>query len=94
MLRSEVLNNAGKLIDGKRAEDYGDAEKNFDDCAKLFSVVLGTEVTAKQFAMCMIMLKTARLMKSDTIDSWIDICGYAALAGELMPESQLELDDH
>jgi hypothetical protein len=30
----------------------------------------------------MIMVKAARLMKTDHADSWIDLCGYAALGGE------------
>jgi len=30
----------------------------------------------------MILMKCARLMKSNHMDGWVDICGYAALGGE------------
>ena len=65
-----------------RDRDYGDAHKNFQDVAKLWSVILETEVTEKQFVLCMLMVKAARLMKTDHEDSWVDICGYGALGGE------------
>lgn len=82
MKREEILQKAESLINGDRAKDYGDAHKNFQDIAKLWSVVLDKEITEEQFVLCMIMVKAARLMKTDHEDSWVDICGYAALGGE------------
>jgi predicted solute-binding protein len=82
MKRDQLLHKAEELINGDRAKEYGDAKKNFEDIARLWSVVLGIEVTAQQMALCMIMVKAARLMKTDHEDSWIDIAGYAALGGE------------
>jgi len=82
MKRDQLLHKAEELINGDRAKEYGDAKKNFEDIAKLWSVVLGIEVTPQQMALCMIMVKAARLMKTDHEDSWIDIAGYAALGGE------------
>lgn len=81
--RSKVLTQADKLVNGARASEYGDAKQNFDDIAKLWSVLLETEVTPQQVALCMIAVKSARLMKSASQDSWVDICGYGALGGEL-----------
>ena len=82
MKRDEILKRAESLINGDRDRDYGDAHKNFQDVAKLWSVILETEVTEKQFVLCMLMVKAARLMKTDHEDSWVDICGYGALGGE------------
>ena len=82
MKRDQLLHKAEELINGDRAKEYGDAKKNFEDIAKLWSVVLCIEVTPQQMALCMIMVKAARLMKTDHEDSWIDIAGYAALGGE------------
>jgi hypothetical protein len=82
MKRDQLLHKAEELINGDRAKEYGDAKKNFDDIAKLWSVVLEVEITPQQMALCMIMVKAARLMKTDHEDSWIDIAGYAALGGE------------
>ena len=82
MKRDEILKEAESLINGDRDRDYGDAHKNFQDVAKLWSVILETEVTEKQFVLCMLMVKAARLMKTDHEGSWVDICGYGALGGE------------
>tara|TARA_R110002153_G_scaffold96348_3_gene230663 strand:- start:2542 stop:2805 length:264 start_codon:yes stop_codon:yes gene_type:complete len=82
MRREEILSTAAELINGDRDRDYGDAHKNFQDVARLWSVILETEITEQQFVLCMIMLKAARLMKTDHEDSWVDLCGYAALGGE------------
>ena len=81
MKRDEILKKAESLINGDRDRDYGDAHKNFQDVAKLWSVILEA-VTEKQFVLCMLMVKAARLMKTDHEDSWVDICGYGALGGE------------
>lgn len=85
--RSNVLTQADKLVNGARADEYGDAKQNFEDIAKLWSVLLEKEVTAQQVALCMIAVKSARLMKSDSPDSWVDICGYGALGGEIQADA-------
>jgi len=82
MKRDQLLQKAEELINGDRAEEYGDAKKNFEDIAKMWSVILEKEITPQQMALCMIMVKAARLMKTDHEDSWVDIAGYAALGGE------------
>lgn len=82
MKREEILQTAENLINGDRSREYGDAQQNFQDIANLWSVILAKEITIEQVALCMIMVKSARLMKTNHLDSWIDICGYAALGGE------------
>ena len=82
MKRDEILKKAESLINGDRDREYGDAHKNFQDIAKLWSVILEKEIIEQQFVLCMFMVKAARLMKTDHEDSWIDICGYGALGGE------------
>tara|TARA_R100001443_G_scaffold30122_1_gene43639 strand:+ start:8282 stop:8701 length:420 start_codon:yes stop_codon:yes gene_type:complete len=82
MKRNEILKQAEKLINGDRNKNYGDAKQNFQDIADLWSVFLGTKVTQEQVAVCMILMKCSRLMKSNHMDGWVDICGYAALGGE------------
>jgi len=82
MKRDQLVQKAEELINGDRAKEYGDAKKNFEDIAKMWSVILEKEITPQQMALCMIMVKAARLMKTDHEDSWVDIAGYAALGGE------------
>jgi len=60
----------------------GDDDANFQDIADLWSVFLGRPTTRQEVAVCMVLVKSARLMKSNKEDSWVDICGYAALGGE------------
>lgn len=82
--RSKILQTADETINGPRHDEYGSAQESFDRIAKLWSLILGHEVTAEQVSLCMIQLKLARLIHSpDHADSWVDICGYAALGGEI-----------
>lgn len=82
MTRAEILREAENLINGDRASDYGDAKKNFNDIAGLWSVFLEQPINRQQVAVCMVLVKAARLMKSNKDDHWVDICGYTALGGE------------
>ena len=81
--RVKVLENAKQLVNKDRAEVYGDSKINHDRIAKLWSVILGKEITSQQVIMCMTALKLARLVETpDHTDTWTDICGYGALGGE------------
>jgi len=83
MKRAEVLSKAESLVNGPRAKEYGDAHENHARIAKMWSVLLDTEVSVEQVYQCMIAVKLARLtVTPEHEDSWIDICGYAALGGE------------
>lgn len=85
------LYQAEALVNGPRSREYGDVALSFQNVAALWSVVLGVPVTSRQVALCMIQLKTARLVTSpDHADSWIDIAGYVACAQHL----NLKEDDH
>lgn len=84
MTRQEILDRAAACVTGRRADDYGRPEDNFGRIAELWSDYTGQELTAVDVAMMMILLKTARV-RSDHggADSYIDIAGYAACAGEI-----------
>jgi len=76
-LRTTACTDADRIIHGERRDDYGSPLESFDSIAQLWSVVLRTEVTAEQVALCMIQLKVARAMNGYQYDSFVDICGYA-----------------
>ena len=81
--RQFFIEKSARLISGQRADDYGDATKNFTRVAKIWSSILDVDVTPEQVASCMIGLKLARLSnQKGHEDSWVDIIGYAALGGE------------
>lgn len=73
-----MLQKAHETIYGDRQQEYGPAGENFQNIADMWSVVLKTEVTKEQVALCMMQVKIARLMNTpDHFDSWMDIAGYA-----------------
>ena len=83
MKRDQILDKAKVLISGERAKDYGDAYLNHKRIAELCSPILDKDITVEQVYACMIAVKLSRLIETpDHEDSWIDICGYAALGGE------------
>ena len=83
MKREQILKKAEQTINGKRAEEYGDAYENHQRIANLWKVILDTDITPEQVYQCMIAVKLSRLIVSPTHeDSWLDICGYGALGGE------------
>ena len=83
MKREQILEKAKKLISGERAKHYGDARMNHKRIAELWSPILDKDITVEQVYACMSAVKLSRLIETpNNEDSWIDICGYAALAGE------------
>ena len=83
MKREQILDKAKTLISGERAKDYGDAYLNHKRIAELWSPILDKDITVEQVYACMIAVKLSRLIETpDHEDSWIDICGYAALGAE------------
>ena len=85
---TSILEEADKLINGDRKEDYGDVRESFERIAKLWSVVLGIEVTSKQVNLCMMQLKMSREIGKHKRDNLVDICGYAALVDKLLDNNE------
>jgi len=74
-----ILDEAKALVYGDRNDSYGHPFDDFSRTAKLWSVILGTEVKPEQVALCMIAVKISRLCQSPAHrDSVIDAAGYAA----------------
>jgi hypothetical protein len=89
--RDDILGEAMSLINGDRAEDYGDAYVNHKRIADLWSVILEKDITPSHVIMCMVAMKLARLIHGDKEDSWVDICGYGALGGEFNGKSNNDM---
>lgn len=81
--KETVLDESRKIIYGDREQTYGKPSKNLDCIAGMWSAYLktrGTDLTGKDVATMMVLLKAARLAnKPGHRDSVVDICGYAAL---------------
>ena len=82
--RTDTLQAAYELVNGARQDDYGTPAESFGRIAALWTPILGLDVQPHQVALCMAMVKAARLVRSpDHSDSWVDLAGYAALGSEL-----------
>lgn len=81
-MRRSLLQEAEELINGARADDYGDATDSFAHIANLWGAYLGQPVRPADVAVCMVLLKISRLKHSGYShhDSFVDAAGYIALA--------------
>lgn len=95
MTRAEILECARVCVCDEREQDYGTPEDNFTTIGLLWSVYLRAaypelqmvmainSITPKDVATMMALLKVARIATGSSKDSYIDLAGYAALAGEI-----------
>ena len=84
MNRGEILKEADRLTHGDRNKNYGSPLVNHQRIAQLWSVWLETEITPAQAAMCLALVKIARLIETpDHLDSFVDLAAYASIAGEI-----------
>lgn len=87
--RVQILTEASGLITGQRQQDYGTPEVNFQRMADYANIHFAHNlannipITPRQTAEYMILLKMARTINSPTRDSYVDVAGYAGIAGEL-----------
>jgi|TARA_R110002020_G_scaffold336482_1_gene551893 hypothetical protein len=87
MQRNECLEQARNIINGDRAVDYGTASINHRRIADLWGAYGECTYTPMDVAMMMLLVKVARTMEHSKDDSFIDMCGYAALACEMSEDA-------
>ena len=83
MKSRDLLKETIKVITGPRAKDYGDKCINHANISELWSSYLGYKISPHDVAICMALVKIARLKNRRTKDCYIDIAGYAAIAAEI-----------
>jgi predicted transcriptional regulator YdeE len=88
MISQDLLKEAVELIGGNRQTDYGDKLTNHQNIADLWSVFLKKKISAHDVAICMALVKVARLMNQHKKDSYIDGSAYFAIAGEIEARSK------
>jgi hypothetical protein len=82
--RVDILDSALQFVTVDRAATHGAAEDSFARIAAIWSLRLGVEITAAQVALMMVDFKTVRAWANPGhADNYVDIAGYAALAGEI-----------
>ena len=88
----EYLEKTIKVVRGPRERDYGDKTTNHENISKLWGAYLGYDISAHDVAICMLLLKVARLKHRPTTDCYIDMAGYAAIAGEINDKDKDDTD--
>ena len=89
--KEEILAKANEFISKDRNETHGDAFKNHAEIAEFWNTFLDSKlkpmanITAQDVAIMMILLKISRSTQGEkfNIDNFIDMVGYAAIAGEI-----------
>lgn len=84
-VRASILAEAADLIGGDRRATYGDASESFARIGQVWGAILGSEpIRADLVALMMAGLKIMRAVSSPGHrDSYVDLAGYAGLAGEI-----------
>jgi len=91
MNKEEILAEASRIISKDRNLSHGDAFKNHAEIAEFWNIFLDKKlqpmasITAEDVALMMVLLKMSRNTqgKKNNLDNFIDMCGYAAIAGEI-----------
>ena len=91
MTKEEILRQAKELITGDRNDTHGDAYRNHAEIAEFWNIFLDKKLkpmaslTAEDVALMMVLMKISRNSqgKKSNLDNFIDMCGYAAIAGEI-----------
>ena len=91
MKKEEILAKAKDIISNDRNESHGDAFQNHAEIAEFWNIFLDKKlqpmasITAEDVALMMVLLKVSRHTQGtkNNLDNFIDMCGYAAIAGEI-----------
>lgn len=71
-----ILQEAQRLVHGDRGEAYGHPLDDFSRTAKIWSAILGVEVTPEQVGLCMVGVKISRECNQPKRDNRVDGAGY------------------
>jgi hypothetical protein len=89
-LRTEsknIFEQAQSIVDGKRQDDYGVPERNFDGISKAWSGILveklKSDITPQEVSMMMVALKLVREANRHKDDNIVDAAGYLILTDRL-----------
>jgi hypothetical protein len=88
----DLLTNAADTIT-ERGATHGHYDLTMLRTAQLWSTFLERELDPTDVAVCMALVKLARIMETRNVhDSWLDAVAYFAIAGELAVKDWNDLD--
>ena len=83
MINGAILLEAHALVNAERQGDYGTPRHSLASVAALWSAYLGKNITGKDVAVCMALLKLARERHHHKRDNLLDAAGYIGLAADM-----------
>ena len=88
----DLLTDAADTIT-ERGATHGHYDLTMLRTAKLWTDFLEREIDPSDVAICMALVKLARIMETKSVrDSWLDFCAYAAISAELAVKDWNDLD--
>ncbi|OYN81744.1 hypothetical protein CG716_05160 [Mycolicibacterium sphagni] len=88
MTKETVCQEAERIINGQRQQDYGDTAQNWNRIAELWSAYLGTKISALDAINLLLLMKVSRAKRGYHRDSYVDTAGYAGLAEKINSAEQ------
>jgi len=97
MKKEDILEEASKIISRDRNLSHGDAFNNHAEIAEYWNIFLDKKlqamasITADDVALMMVLLKISRNNQGKKInmDNFVDMAGYAAIAGEIIDSGSI-----
>lgn len=84
--KSSLLSTVGQTVDKDRAKQYGDFRQNYDDAAKIASVLLRkklkVDLDRTDVLKVLQAVKLARETEKHKRDNFVDLVGYTYLLDE------------
>ena len=84
MKTQAYIDKAKDIVSTDRELTHGNKKINQDNIAKMWSAYLDRDISGRDVALMMVLLKVARTKAgSHNTDDYIDMVGYSSIAGEL-----------
>jgi hypothetical protein len=84
MKTQAYIDKAKDIVSTDRELTHGNKKINHNNIAKMWSAYLDRDISGRDVALMMVLLKVARTKAgSHNTDDYIDMVGYSSIAGEL-----------
>ena len=84
MKTQAYIDKAKDIVSTDRELIHGNKKINHDNIAKMWSAYLDRDISGRDVALMMVLLKVARTKAgSHNTDDYVDMVGYSSIAGEL-----------
>jgi hypothetical protein len=90
-MSKSILQEAEDIVNGARAQAYGDPTVMGKRIGKIWSAILGVdEITPAQVQLCMMGLKIARECNKPGRDNRVDMAGYAQVLDRVTEKGEVQ----